>query len=828
MKNLKKSLAILSAFSLSAASLPVSAVYVQEQQVLAGAVSSDGTFENGDGFLWTTETSETGTGVLQGTVSDGVYSVYIENPGGTANGGEDRWDCMFWATDMTFQYGHKYRITYSVNTDTAGQFYTKLGDIDYDEIEYWHQCGNRLDMTYQPGISQAELEENLRNASLTDKQSTDSNEEEWDVGYWAGWDVLHEDVSEKLPVNEWVTYAFEFVTGKDFITQGEKAAPDSTDGTGYWAFHIGGEGLFTPPGGCFPAGTTIKFDNLALIDLGEAEETPTEPATETPTEPETETPTEPATETPTEPEKKAAFVDGVNNWGFGNSYRIFGDTYYINSTHRNALLNGLSIKEKQNVLNLLGSDWGGSCYGMASTSILSCHDILKPSDWQADASCLYDIKVPSQDAVSLIHYYFALQSTDYVQQEITRALYRSEEDKLNELIEYASKGSPTLLTFYGRFGGGTRRGGHAVVAYGVEYNIWQKNGVDYNGRILTYDNNRIDFDEDFCLYFNTKENKWAIPGYKLSSDTGAQLGMITDSLDIINYHGYLDGTDSSLNSSYISDMTSNYIEQDFYVQKVTRSTNNLLISAPTSQDEIKYFSSLSDGTSDEIMKIAFADSTKGYEISIESPETVTMDMNYPDFLMSVNADQVKDIIFEPEGCITLEGENTGYELSMIANEDHLTTDWYRLTVAGTGNQAYFEQTADGYLLKGDNLKEVHVSAYLNPDTTKSVSEITFSADSDSVLIYEINKDTIGIKTDSDGDGVYEEEISSQLLSKLGDVTHSGKIDILDVITINRAILGKEKLTPEQLNTIDFNGDGKPDTSDSLKLMKYIVGLIQVL
>ncbi len=59
----------------------------------------------------------------------------------------------------------------------------------------------------------------------------------------------------------------------------------------------------------------------------------------------------------------------------------------------------------------------------------------------------------------------------------------------------------------------------------------------------------------------------------------------------------------------------------------------------------------------------------------------------------------------------------------------------------------------------------------------------------------------------------------------GDADNSGKVDILDVITVNKAILGKEKLTDEQLKAIDFNSDGKPDASDSLKLMKFIVGLI---
>ncbi len=59
----------------------------------------------------------------------------------------------------------------------------------------------------------------------------------------------------------------------------------------------------------------------------------------------------------------------------------------------------------------------------------------------------------------------------------------------------------------------------------------------------------------------------------------------------------------------------------------------------------------------------------------------------------------------------------------------------------------------------------------------------------------------------------------------GDADGSGKVDILDVITINKAILGKETLTAEQLKAADINQNDKPDAADSLAVMKLIVGLI---
>ena len=61
--------------------------------------------------------------------------------------------------------------------------------------------------------------------------------------------------------------------------------------------------------------------------------------------------------------------------------------------------------------------------------------------------------------------------------------------------------------------------------------------------------------------------------------------------------------------------------------------------------------------------------------------------------------------------------------------------------------------------------------------------------------------------------------------KKGDANLDGKIDILDVITVNQAILGKENLSETQLKAVDFNGNGKPEASEALMIMKYIVGLI---
>ena len=58
----------------------------------------------------------------------------------------------------------------------------------------------------------------------------------------------------------------------------------------------------------------------------------------------------------------------------------------------------------------------------------------------------------------------------------------------------------------------------------------------------------------------------------------------------------------------------------------------------------------------------------------------------------------------------------------------------------------------------------------------------------------------------------------------GDVTMDGNTDILDVITLNKALLGKELLSDVQNALADVNRDDKVDSSDSLVILKQIVGI----
>jgi len=219
----------------------------------AGMQLGEGTFENGAGLPW--HVCENGTGSMAFSIANGVYSILIKNPGGASQGGEDRWDCQFRHRGLTLEYGHTYRITYSIyatkTSGATGNAYAKIGDINNDDCEYWHMNGTPLTMTYKEGMTMAELETALKGASSSGSE----------IPYYSwGGDWKNTPLKEKT----WNTFAYEFQLNKGDINN--TTPPAEIAGTAEWTFHFGGDGEYTERP-CFAEGTIIKFDNLALIDM---------------------------------------------------------------------------------------------------------------------------------------------------------------------------------------------------------------------------------------------------------------------------------------------------------------------------------------------------------------------------------------------------------------------------------------------------------------------------------------------------------------------------------------------------------------------------------
>ena len=165
-------------------------------------------FEDGAGLPW--HICESATGKMDFEIDDGVYKITILDPGGASRGGEDRWDCQFRHRGLKIVSGHQYEVKYDITASESGKYYTKIGNLDGD-LEVWHNMATG----------------------------------DWDLD--GTWDPI------PISANETKHVELTFTAGQ------------SVD-VAEWAFHLGGDGQYTP-GGCFPEGTVITFDNMSLTDL---------------------------------------------------------------------------------------------------------------------------------------------------------------------------------------------------------------------------------------------------------------------------------------------------------------------------------------------------------------------------------------------------------------------------------------------------------------------------------------------------------------------------------------------------------------------------------
>lgn len=62
----------------------------------------------------------------------------------------------------------------------------------------------------------------------------------------------------------------------------------------------------------------------------------------------------------------------------------------------------------------------------------------------------------------------------------------------------------------------------------------------------------------------------------------------------------------------------------------------------------------------------------------------------------------------------------------------------------------------------------------------------------------------------------------------GDVDGSGTVDVLDVIAVNKYLLGAKVLDKDAVQRADADQSGVTDASDSLLILKYVVELIDTL
>ncbi len=108
---------------------------------------------------------------------------------------------------------------------------------------------------------------------------------------------------------------------------------------------------------------------------------------------------------------------------------------------------------------------------------------------------------------------------------------------------------------------------------------------------------------------------------------------------------------------------------------------------------------------------------------------------------------------------------------------------------------------------------MEVAATIKPEETTTTPETTKPKDTTTTTTT-----TATTPKDNDND-------TTQTATKYGDVNCDGTVDILDVITLNKNLLGAMTLTKEGQKNADANADGSTSSADSLLIMKFVIKLV---
>lgn len=536
-------------------------------------------------------------------------------------------------------------------------------------------------------------------------------------------------------------------------------------------------------------------------------------------------------------------------------------TYSLKDADREKLLSMLTDTERVQIEKRLSNPEMpvmGYCYGMSVTSVLAYDGAFQPSDLVSGTKYLFDINQTNlnDDVRSAVNYYQLLQYTKAIEQKKRITSIAADKDKLRPLIDALEAGRPAVLGYtYEDVRG--KENGHAVVAYGIEYqeNIISRYNTApfrYDTHILIYDNINGKHDLKNDLYINTSDQNWTwcIPKSD-KTETKDGLGQI-----IMNSSEYKNGCISLvltepewLNACGLfggetvqSDMPD--IDYEFACAryaplnslsaygnyKTLERAADGSMNASSDKNRIHFSADLTEDSNeggDEIK--AIFDNVYGFSLSPSSGDAqeMSISMEYEHYLMNAQADKAKQIQFTPDAEIECEGVSGAYLLEMVIDKEARGMNWYQITVGGKDGgslKMQYMPEEKGFLLNGNLQNGITVTAKADGGLTAAQ---TISTNYNSVMICEIDGQTIGFFADTDHDGKYETEILPDASPLRGDVTGDGSVSIEDAqIALNAyvdSVAGMQNtLTAQQIQAADVNDDGEVSAEDAQLILNYYV------
>ncbi|MBQ7714790.1 MAG: leucine-rich repeat protein [Clostridia bacterium] len=534
------------------------------------------------------------------------------------------------------------------------------------------------------------------------------------------------------------------------------------------------------------------------------------------------------------------YLDPSEIYYFANSKESFGTTYDISEEDFKKLcdyveiLYGEGTNTANNTKNMLQSmllrEFGGSCYGMAVTTILDKYDQIDfNANFDPGAATMHDVSRPVDNpaVASAINYYHISQQISYVRRE-NNEYYRNTDSNWSEglqsLIAASKRGNPLLFCY------SHDSSAHAIVIKGYVP------GTDGSHNLIAYDNrfpNRdiivkidrnytscvvkgsevcksIDFTEDLSAFdavdIDGPENDYA----NYTVDPGAGQGGTVDPNDdyaeiTINTPGRVtlinaEGESLTLeNGEYYGSME---VEDEYFL--------------------------IDDGESEEPLFIYTVPKSSSFKFIPEENELKFKILSSDIYAMSetIGAEYVQ--VVNDDG-ITAAGEDISYMLSLSVNNEMcdmvsvsgISEGEVKLTNAGGVVTATGIDTELGTVSVISNTTQVDVYRYL-----PGYGSLTIVAASDEA-------GDVNIMGSSWEDGVYDVNIgipydclhtwSAGVVTAEPTYTEDGT----KTYTCTKCEQERTKPIPKLISDVpgDADGDGILASKDARLLKQYLAGLI---
>lgn len=511
-------------------------------------------------------------------------------------------------------------------------------------------------------------------------------------------------------------------------------------------------------------------------------------------------------------ERSYTFDPGRDRWSFTNKdvgYYVMPDETFTELT---AQMSHTEQAAAETYWEWAKEQYNGCCAGMTETAMLAAAGILVPASLDPEANCLYDVRLTDEVRELLTYYQIMANSISAYENDVYTG---------DEIFNYLANGIPLLLCYYMMYPTGNEKdpytdAGHAVLAYSMEEGRYEYEGVVYQKKILTYDNNlSTDSAEEGFIYADPMGDVYGasiyVPYWVAKGATNMITQSIRQSLDLINIHGVDKGI-AYCQPEQIHPLLRSYALPSVYTVR----------SFTPDQSDRKSETDYQTGTTGMTQVISFSDAAKGYEIAANEAQIFDCSMSYEHWWYSVEGSKLNSIAFAPDGCVSVNGQNTDYTVTIVADEGHPATSFYKLSFSGDHTDGFaVTQTDEGIVINASELNDIEVQA-VSDDAWISFA---FSTDAKQVLLSESEMHSLSVLADADGDGAFETTVIDHATDCMGDVSEDGVVNASDAakVLIAAAKLGADGasgLTESQEKSADANGDGVINATDAAWILQY--------